>query len=41
MELVEPGVVPALEWRRGTIDVCTGDGVPTAADEYCGLARTR
>ncbi|GAB3713922.1 SAM-dependent methyltransferase [Nocardiopsis oceani] len=41
MELVEPGVVPALEWRRGTIAVGTGEGVPTAADEYCGLARKR
>ncbi|QUX30627.1 MULTISPECIES: SAM-dependent methyltransferase [Nocardiopsis] len=37
LELVEPGVVPALEWRSSQIDV--GGTLPTAADEYCGMGR--
>ena len=37
LELVDPGVVPALEWRSEQIEV--GGELPTAADEYCGMGR--
>ena len=35
LELVEPGVVPALEWRPDPEAI----GTVPEVDEYCGLAR--